>query len=135
MADTGVNTPPQPTRLSDYRPPDFLVDTVDLAFDLDPADTRVLSTLRLRRNPDAATPNAATPSAALRLDGDELDLVALALDGRPLAPGDYRIEPDGALVIPDMPDSALLEVRTRIVPERNTALSGLYISGGNFCTQ
>ncbi|MGD9615664.1 MAG: aminopeptidase N [Alphaproteobacteria bacterium] len=130
MPDTGVNTPPPPTRLSDYRPPDFLAETVDLEFDLDPADTRVISTLRLRRNPEAAT-----PQAALRLDGDELDLVALALDGRPLAPGDYRLEPDGALVVPDVPDEFALEVRTRIVPERNTALSGLYISGGNFCTQ
>ena len=83
----------------------------------------------------APQPGGDWPDAALRLDGDELDLVALALDGRPLAPGDYRIEPDGALVIPAVPDSFMLEVRTRIVPERNTALSGLYISGGNFCTQ
>ena len=82
MPDTRVNAPPQPTRLSDYRPPDFHVDTVDLAFDLDPADTRVVATLRLRRNPEAAAPDA-----PLRLDGDELDLVALALDGRPLAAG------------------------------------------------
>ena len=130
MPDTRVDAPPQPTRLSDYRPPEFLADTVDLAFDLDPADTRVAATMRLRRNPEAAA-----PGAPLRLDGEELDLVALALDGRPLAPGDYRIEPDGALVIPDAPDAFALEVRTRIVPERNTALSGLYVSGGNFCTQ
>ena len=130
MPDTRVDLPPQPTRLSDYRPPEFLADTVDLVFDLDPADTRVTAALRLRRNPDAPGPDA-----ALRLDGEELDLVALALDGRPLAPGDYRIEPDGALVIPAVPDTFTLEVQTRIVPERNTALSGLYISGGNFCTQ
>jgi aminopeptidase N len=129
MPDTRVDTPPQPTRLSDYQPPEFLVDTVDLAFNLDPADTRVTSNMRLRRNPDSA------PTAALRLDGDELDLVALALDGRPLAAGDYRIETDGALVIPAVPDAFALEIRTRIAPERNTALSGLYISGGNFCTQ
>ena len=83
----------------------------------------------------AETRRLPRPTAALRLDGDELDLVALTLDGRPLAAGDYRIEPDGALVIADVPDSFVLEIRTRIVPERNTALSGLYISGGNFCTQ
>src|SRR3954449_2333495 len=129
MPDTRADIPPQPTRLSDYRPSDFLAETVDLDFDLDPADTRVISNLRLRRYPEAP------PTAALRLDGDELDLVALMLDGRPLAAGDYRIEPDGALIIADIPDSVALEVRTRIVPERNTALSGLYISGGNFCTQ
>ena len=130
MPAASADTPPQPTRLSDYRPADFIIDTVDLAFDLEPADTRVASRLGLRRNPDAAT-----PAAPLRLDGDELELVALALDGRPLAPGDYRIEPDGALVVSGVPDSFALEVKTRIVPERNTALSGLYVSGGNFCTQ
>jgi aminopeptidase N len=138
VTDASVTAPPQPTRLSDYRPPDFLVETVDLEFDLDPADTIVVSKLQLRRNPDAASPNAlpgASPGAPLRLDGDELELVTLALDGRPLVAGDYRIDPDGALVIAELPDSFTLEVRTRIVPERNTVLSGLYISGGNFCTQ
>ena len=129
MPDTRADIPLQPTRLSDYRPSDFFVETVDLDFDLDPADTRVVSNLRLRRDPEAP------PTAALRLDGDELDLVALMLDGKPVAAGDYRIEPDGALVIPRVPDSFALEIRTRTVPERNTALSGLYISGGNFCTQ
>lgn len=130
MQDARVTAPPQPTRLADYLPPAFLVETADLAFDLDPTDTRVVSTLKLRRNPEAAARDA-----PLRLDGDELELIALALDGRPLAPGDYRIEPDGALVVPDVPERFTLEVRTRIVPERNTALSGLYISGDNFCTQ
>ena len=129
MPDTRADIPPQPTRLSDYRPSDFFVETVDLDFDLDPADTSVISNLRLRRDPEAP------PAAALRLDGDELELVSLMLDGKPLAAGDYCIEPDGALVIPHVPDSFALEIRTRIVPERNTALSGLYVSGGNFCTQ
>ncbi len=128
--DTLSATGPQPTRLADYRPPQFLVDTVDLVFDLDEADTRVAAHLTLRRNP-----NAATPGAPLRLDGDELDLVALALDGSPLAPGDYRREPNGALVVPQVPDGFALDIETRIIPERNTQLSGLYISGGNFCTQ
>ena len=91
---SSTDTAPRPTRLADYRPPDFLVDTVDLDFDLDPAETRVAAHLALRRNPEAPA------DAPLRLDGDELELVSLALDGRPLAPGDYRLEPDGALVIP-----------------------------------
>jgi aminopeptidase N len=130
MPDTSADIPPQPTRLADYRVPDFAVDTVDLVFDLDPGDTSVTSRLALRRNPESTEPRA-----PLRLDGDELELVSLALDGRPLAPGDYRIEPDGALVILAPPDSFALDITTRIIPERNTALSGLYISGGNFCTQ
>ncbi len=130
MQEASHDKPLHPTRLVDYRPPDFLVDTVELVVDLDPADTRVASRLTLRRNPQAAS-----PGAALRLDGDEIELAALRLDGRPLAPADYRIEPDGALIVPNVPDSFALDIETRIAPERNTALNGLYISGGNFCTQ
>jgi aminopeptidase N len=130
MPDALPDTAPQPTRLADYRPPDFLIDTVDLVFDLGEADTRVASHLTLRRNPQAA--NSGAP---LRLDGDELELVAIALDGKPLAAADYRREPDGALVVAQVPDSFALDIETRIAPERNTALNGLYISGGNFCTQ
>src|SRR5216684_4145936 len=130
MPDALPDPAPRPTRLADYRPPDFVVDTVDLVFDLGEADTRVASHVTLRRNPTAAD-----PGAALRLDGDEIELVALALDGRLLAPADYRREADGGLVVPEVPDSFALDIETRINPERNTALSGLYISGGNFCTQ
>src|SRR5271168_3336475 len=98
MPDALPDTAPQPTRLADYRPPDFLIDTVDLVFDLGEADTSVASHLTLRRNPQAA--NSGAP---LRLDGDELELVAIALDGRPLGPADYRREPDGALVVAQVP--------------------------------
>ena len=124
------DTAPRPTRLADYRPPEFLVDTVDLTFDLAPSDTRVAAHLRLRRNPAADE-----SQTELRLDGDELEPVALALDGRPLAPGEYAVEPDSTLVIAQVPDAFALDIETRIAPERNTALSGLYVSGGNFCTQ
>ena len=125
-----ADTAPRPTRLADYRPAAYLVDTVDLAFDLAPAATRVVAHLTLGRNPAAST-----GEKALRLDGDELDLAALALDGRPLAAGDHRIEADGTLVIDEVPERFTLDIETRIAPERNTALSGLYVSGGNFCTQ
>jgi aminopeptidase N len=128
--DTPLATGPQPTRLADYRPPDFLVDTVDLVFDLGETDTRVAAHTTLRRNPQAVTRDA-----PLHLDGDELDLVALTLDERQLAAADYRHQPDGALVVPGVPDSFALDITTRINPERNTQLSGLYLSGGNFCTQ
>ncbi|MGE5270374.1 MAG: aminopeptidase N [Thiohalocapsa sp.] len=129
MPDALLDNAPQPTRLADYRPPAFFCDSVELAFDLDPGDTHVSSRLTLRRNP------AAGAGAALRLDGEEIELVTLLLDGRPLAPGGYRIEADGALVIASVPDSFELDIETRISPERNTALSGLYTSGRNFCTQ
>jgi aminopeptidase N len=130
MLDLPRDQPPQPTRLADYRPPDFLIDKVELEFDLAETGTTVASHLELRRNPEADT-----PAAPLRLDGEELELVTAALDGKPLAPGDYRIEPDGALVIETVPDAFTLDLNVRIRPEKNTQLSGLYISGGNFCTQ
>jgi aminopeptidase N len=130
MPDASLDKPPLPTRLADYRPPDFLIDQVALEFDLGDAETLVKSHLQLRRNPDAAA-----PAAPLRLDGEELELVAISLDGRPLAPGDYVLEPDGALVVPRTPDAFALEIAARIHPERNTQLSGLYTSGGNYCTQ
>jgi aminopeptidase N len=130
MLDLPRDQPPQPTRLADYRPPDFLIDKVELEFFLAETGTTVTSHLQLRRNPEAGT-----PEARLRLDGEELELVTAALDGVPLVPGDYRIEPDGALVIDAVPDSFILDIENRIHPENNTQLSGLYISGGNFCTQ
>src|ERR1700687_2101921 len=129
MPDASLDKPPLPTRLADYRPPDFLSDAGDLELDLGDAETRVKAHLALRRNPDGSA------GAPLHLDGDELQLVAISLDGRPLAAADYRFEPDGALVIPQTPDSFALDIETRIHPERNTALSGLYTSGGNYCTQ
>ncbi len=121
--------PPQPVRLADYRPPEFLVDTVDLTFELDDASTRVKARLGIRRNPAGAD-----PKAALHLDGEELELVAVALDGEALGANRYRQPAEGGLVIDDVPNSFALEVETRIAPDKNTALSGLYMSGGNFCT-
>jgi aminopeptidase N len=131
MPDTFADVaPPQPVRLADYRPPDFLIDTVDLVFDLGDAETRVKSRLRLRRNPAGAD-----RAAPLRLDGEALELVALALDGEALGANRYRSTPAGGLVLPEVPDIFTLDIETRIRPDKNTALSGLYMSGGNFCTQ
>ena len=131
MLDASLtDTAPRPTRLADYRPPDFLVDTVDLDFDLDPADTRVAVAPGRAPQPDAPARCAAAPRR--RRAGAA---VAGARRRGRWRPSDYRLEPDGALVIPDVPDAFVLEIETRIAPERNTALSGLYTSGGNFCTQ
>jgi aminopeptidase N len=134
MSDpTPDSTPPQPTLLADYRPPDFLIDEVALDFTLDDDETLVKSRLSLRRNPAAVT-SRGTANPPLRLDGEELELVSIALDGG--APGTerYRVE-DGDLVIAEPPDAFTLDIAARIRPQLNTALSGLYTSGGNFCTQ
>jgi aminopeptidase N len=115
-------------RLADYAPPAFLVDTVDLSFDLDEAATKVVSRLSLRRNP------AAPAGAPLHLDGEGMTLVRVTRDGSDLASGDYH-GIDGGLTIPDMPDACLLEIETRVSPKENTEFSGLYVSGGNYFTQ
>src|SRR5712691_2468593 len=122
MPDASLATPPQPTRLADYQPPEFFVDTVDLVFELGESDTIVRSHITLRRNPKAAS-----AGAPLRLDGEELELIALVLDGRTLTAADYRREADGALVVPNVPDDFALDIETRIDPAHNTALSGLYV--------
>src|SRR5580692_4818626 len=122
--------PPAPTLLSEYRPPDFVIDAVDLSFSLGEDETIVRSHLAARRNPGAGT-----PKAPLRLNGEELELVSIALDGAALATERYRIESDGDLILLDPPDAFALDIQVKIKPQLNTALSGLYTSGGNFCTQ
>ena len=122
-------TTPRERRLADYRPPAFLVDTVDLAFELDEAATRVRSRMALRRNPASTETNA-----PLTLDGQALTLLRVALNGEELGANRYRIEGE-TLLIPDLPDTATLEIETRIAPKDNTELSGLYTSSGSYFTQ
>jgi aminopeptidase N len=130
MHDIDSHAAPVSVRREDYRPPAFLVDTVDLHFALDPAATLVTSRLALRRNPAHGD-----ATAALRLDGEALTLVSLKLDGAALDPGRYAIAADGALTVAGLPDVCDLELQTRINPEKNSEFSGLYVSGGNFFTQ
>src|SRR4051794_8943113 len=123
-------SPPPPVKLADYRPPHFLIDTVDLVFELGASDTRVQSRLRIRRNPEAGE-----RGVPLRLDGEELELVSLTLDDEALGANRYQLPSEGGLLLGDVPDAFTLDIETRISPEANTALSCLYMSGGNFCTQ
>jgi aminopeptidase N len=117
------------TRLRDYRAPDFLIDRTELYFDLRPGRTEVRATLSLRANPVHAR-----LAPELRLHGEGLELLELALDGRALGSGDYRLE-DGELVIPAVPERFELYSRVAIQPEANTALEGLYRSRTMYCTQ
>ncbi|MFN3513650.1 MAG: aminopeptidase N [Phenylobacterium sp.] len=117
---------PQPIRLSDYAPPAFLIETVDLAFDLAPRATRVKAKLAVRRNGDHDLP--------LVLNGERLKPVSVAIDGRVLNEGERTIDAE-FLTIPSVPDAFLLETEVEIDPEGNKALEGLYMSGGRFCTQ
>ncbi|MGQ9831149.1 MAG: aminopeptidase N [Thermochromatium sp.] len=121
---------PQPIFLKDYRPPTFLIDRVELRFELDPECTRVESRLSLRRNP-AATGDDGDD---LRLQGEQLELSHLAIDGHPLRPDAYQVDPEG-LTLYRVPDRFCLETRVEIHPSLNTALEGLYQSGDLLCTQ
>jgi len=120
---------PQTIFLKDYRVPTFLVDHVDLRFELFEEGARVHSVLSLRRNPDSGD-----SQGALELDGDSLKLESVALDGSDLAPGKYDHRGE-TLVIPGVPDAFELTVVTWIEPQNNTRLEGLYKSSGMFCTQ
>jgi len=118
----------QPIRLKDYRPPDWLVETVSLDFSLHPTQSKVRATLALRPNPAAA-------AAPLVLDGDGLALTGLKLDGIALPAASYVATPD-KLTIAQAPNRPFtLEIETLVDPTANTQLSGLYRSSGTFCTQ
>jgi len=119
----------QPIRLEDYRPPDWLVDTVDLAVSLHATATQIRATLRLKPNP------AATAPAPLVLDGDGLELASLKLDGEALAPDRFVATPDRLAIAQPPPRPFTLEIETVVDPSANTQLMGLYRSSGTYCTQ
>ena len=120
---------PGVTRLEDYRPSDYLIDTIDLDIRLHPSATQVTAVLQVRANP------LGRPRAPLVLDGDELMLVGLDLDGEVPSTDAYLATPQGLTVSrpPDRPFR--LTIRTEINPTANTKLMGLYRSGGIYCTQ
>ena len=114
-------------RREDYAAPAYWIDTVDLCFDLDPAKTRVLNKMRLRRNPDV-------PAQALRLDGEDLNLARVLVNG-----AGCSFKMDGRqLALESLPEGTEpfdLEIFTTCTPEKNTQLMGLYVSQGTFFTQ
>jgi aminopeptidase N len=116
-------------RLEDYRPSDWLIDTVDLDIALEPKKTAVRALLRLRPNPDGRT------GAPLVLDGDELVLAGLQLDGVPLAEDAYDATPQGLTVHAPPQRPFTLTIETVVDPSANTKLMGLYRSSDVYCTQ
>jgi aminopeptidase N len=118
---------PQTIYRKDYTAPTYLVETVELGFDLDPARTIVANRLTLRRNPDSGRRD-------IELVGEDIELVAIRLNGKTLDEDGYALE-GGVLRIPDAPETVTLEIESICVPESNTTLSGLYVSNGNFYTQ
>lgn len=112
---------------ADYQPPAFWIDTVELVFDLDPAKTRVLNRMRVRRNPDVMP-------QPLRLDGEELNLARVLVGGQGTS---FKME-EGQLVLENLPEGNEpfeLEIFTTCAPAKNTKLMGLYVSNDSFFTQ
>jgi aminopeptidase N len=122
---------PAPTAilLKDYAPPAFLISTIDLDIALHDDHALVRAELAIRRNPAAHDPRA-----PLVLDGDELALVSVALDGRRLEPAEYSVDAEH-LTIKSVPDAFRLATEVRIEPQKNTKLMGLYASKDGFFTQ
>ncbi len=110
--------------LSDYVAPIFNITTVDLEIDLFETHALIKNTMQLKR----------IQSGALCLDGDELTLESIALDGKKLSEAEYTLQ-SKQLILNHTPDQFQLEIITRVFPQNNTALSGLYRSNGFFCTQ
>ena len=125
-----MNAPaPKTIYLKDYQVPDYLIDTTDLNVDIHDGYTLVSCMLALRRNP--AAKQAATE---LTLQGADLELVSLSLDGRLLEEGDYTFGEE-SLTIFNTPETFTLITITKIKPESNTSLEGLYRSRTMYCTQ
>ncbi len=117
----------QVIHLSDYKPFTHLIDAVHLTFRLDPSATRVVSRIAFR-------PNPASKGGDFKLDGEHLTLIWAKIDGKPVLP----TSDDSGLVIAaaDLPDGPFTwESEVEIDPDGNTALEGLYMSNGMYCTQ
>ncbi len=120
-----MNAPaPQTIYLKDYTPFGYTIDSVELTFRLTPTATRVLSKI-------AFAPNPASPDTRFFLHGEDLTLISAKIDGAAITP---RMVEGGLEA--DVPDAPFVwEAEVEISPETNTALEGLYMSNGMYCTQ
>ncbi|MBF0228919.1 MAG: aminopeptidase N [Desulfamplus sp.] len=129
--------------LKDYSPPSYWIDKIDLQFDLDEQETIVTSTMKIRRNREIADEN--TP---LIFDCKYLDLISVVANDIVLCSRDYQLGKNFSsgndfFRLPRVPEEFTLEIKNRLKPHKNTALEGLYKSGGDgeyktggtFCTQ
>lgn len=126
-ADASGAGPATAIRREDYTAPAYWIDSVELTFDLDPAKTRVLNRMTLRRNPDVA-------EQPLKLDGEDLNLARVLVNGQGTS---FKME-GTRLVLENLPtgtDAFALEIFTTCCPAKNTHLMGLYVSQGTFFTQ
>jgi aminopeptidase N len=120
-----MNETPEAIYLADYQPPDYRLRETHLVFEIGEGETRVENRMALERT---------TGPRPLVLDGENLVLESVAVDGRRLGSNEYALD-DASLTIHELPESCEVVVVTRTQPEQNTALEGLYKSSGMYCTQ
>lgn len=115
--------------LADYQPPDYAIDQLTMNVELDVGEVgeaKVTTTAEYQRLNQQAL--------GLTLDGEKFELESIALNGHKLKESNY-VRDDHSLTIPQVPEKFVLDVVTRIRADKNTELSGLYRSSGNYCTQ
>ena len=115
---------PQTIYLKDYKPFGYVVDDVHLTFKLAPNSTRVVSKITFSPNPDAA-------DRQFRLHGEQLKLISAKINGSDISP----VMLDDGLMVDAPNETFVWEAEVEIAPEANTALEGLYMSNGMYCTQ
>src|SRR5690554_3533548 len=124
-----ANTQPQAIYLKDYRVPPYLIDKTELRVELEDEVTQVIARLSMRRNPEATQ-----DTSELVLDGSDMVLRSVAIDGRLLAESEYRLD-DEHLTLLSPPAQFMLETRVEIKPQLNLSFEGLYKSRTMYCTQ
>jgi aminopeptidase N len=122
-----IPTTPATIYRKDYIAPGYWVDTVDMGFDLHPKRTHVATRLSMRRNHDSSEKD-------IILFGENINLLQLRMNGTNLKKNGYSLQ-NNRLSIFNAPDDVILEIETSIAAEKNTTMSGLYMSNGNFFTQ
>ena len=119
---------PRAIYLKDYQVPPYQIEQTELRFDLSPEATRVRARLCVQRDDTTAV------SEPLVLNGEEVTLISVAIDGRALEAAEYEVD-EHSLTLHAVPDRFWLDTEVEIAPANNTALEGLYQSNGMFCTQ
>ena len=124
-----TDTAPSTIFLKDYQPPAYLIDNVKLHFELQETKTVVTSKLAIQLNPGNKLKDK-----PFKLDGQNLKLSSIKVDGKKLSEKEYACD-DESLTVLDMPETCEVEIITVINPIENKALEGLYLSSGMYCTQ
>jgi aminopeptidase N len=118
---------PKIVKLNEYKKPNYMVQTIDLVVHLENTETLIQSKMKIKKNADAEM-------GPLVLNGEELKLKSIAVNGKKLSDSDYSLEGE-LLTINDAPSEFTLEIENTLNPEANKTLDGLYKSGSIFCTQ